>query len=99
MEFRVGHVTARCPKCDAVSFEEELRPGGPSRYRCASCHSEVSYSELILQIGKLSASRSRLRLATVRAPGAKPGEPVSATVTQPVAAFLLRATRSGTSRG
>jgi DNA-directed RNA polymerase subunit RPC12/RpoP len=100
MEFRVGQVTARCPKCEATVFEEAR--GGQSiqsRYRCSGCTNEVTYSELIMQIGKLSAARSRLRLASVRAQSAQPSGPVVATVTHPAAAFLLRATRTDTSRG
>jgi hypothetical protein len=100
MEFRVGQVTARCPGCEATVFEE-ARQGQSfqSRYRCSACNTEVTYAELIVQIGKLSAARSRVRLASVRAPAARASGPLVGTVTHPAAAFLLRATRTDTSRG
>jgi DNA-directed RNA polymerase subunit RPC12/RpoP len=100
MEFRVGQVTARCPSCEATVFDEGRNGQSfQSKYRCARCETEVTYSELIVQIGKLSAARSRLRLASVRAQGARSPDAVVATVTHPAAAFLLRATRTDTSRG
>ena len=96
MEFRVGQVTARCA-CEGTVFDES-REGESiqSRYRCTACGTEVTYSELIMQIGRLSAARSRLRLGSVRAQAARIPDPVVATVTHPAAAFLLRATRTET---
>ena len=100
MEFRVGQVTARCPQCEGTVFDEARGPQSiQSKYRCTRCETEVTYSDLILQIGKQSAARSRLRLASVRAQAARASDPVVATVTHPAAAFLLRATRTDTSRG
>jgi hypothetical protein len=97
MEFRVGQVTARCPSCETTVFDEAREPNSiQSKYRCTQCDTEVTYSELIVQIGKLSARRSRLRLASARAQGARASDPVVATVTHPAAAFLLRSAQTET---
>lgn len=62
MEFKVGQISARCPKCQGSVFEEEGRRGR-TQYSCAACGTEVSYAELIVQIGRQSASRARQRLS------------------------------------
>jgi NAD-dependent SIR2 family protein deacetylase len=71
MEFRVGQITARCEKCEGTVFEEQGRDSqrGQTRFSCARCGSEASYSELILQIGRQSASRSRQRPAAAKPDG------------------------------
>lgn len=69
MEFKVGQITARCAKCQGSVFEEQGRDSlrGQTKFSCAACGSEVSYSELILQIGRQSASRSRPRVVPAKA--------------------------------
>jgi len=64
MEFKVGQITARCAKCQGSVFEEQGRDSqrGQTKFSCAACGSEVTYSELIMQIGRQS-SRARQRLA------------------------------------
>jgi len=68
MEFKVGQITARCAKCQGSVFEELGRDSqrGQSRFSCAGCGAEVSYSELIIQIGRQSASRARQRLVPAK---------------------------------
>jgi len=59
MEFKVGQITARCARCQGSVFEEQGRDAqrGQSKFSCAACGHEVSYSELILQIGRQSRGR------------------------------------------
>ena len=75
MEFKVGHVTARCVACAATVFDEQ-RPGSgrmQSRFRCVRCGVEMSYSEIIVQIGSTSR-RARERTGGARvAEAAIPG--------------------------
>jgi len=68
MEFKVGQITARCARCQGSVFEEQGRDGQrrQTKYSCAGCGAEVSYSELIMQIGRQSATRARQRLAPAK---------------------------------
>lgn len=61
MEFKVGQITARCAKCQGSVFEEQGRDGqrGQTKFSCAACGSEATYSELIMQIGRQSLGRAR----------------------------------------
>ena len=73
MQFRVGSITAKCAKCDCAVFERAGRRVGErpqSIFSCQECKTEVSYSELILQIGRESAKRTRERRAISAAAGA-----------------------------
>ena len=69
MEFRVGDIIAKCSGCGGTLFEPLHRTAssGPhSDFRCASCKTQTSYAELIRQIGKESARRSKERLTGSR---------------------------------
>lgn len=68
MEFKVGQITARCVKCQGSVFEEQGRDSqrGQTKFSCAACGSEASYSDLIMQIGRQSAGRSRQRPASTK---------------------------------
>ena len=71
MQFKVGNITAKCAKCGGAEFEQADRraPGRPqSSFSCAQCSARTNYSELIMQIGKVSARRTKERLSAQRAP-------------------------------
>ena len=91
MQFRVGSITARCAKCECTVFERAGTRVGErpqSTFSCRECKTEVSYSELILQIGKESAKRTRERRAITRQ-GVAP-EPAAAALIQRAPASLRR---------
>jgi hypothetical protein len=67
MRFRVGDIVAKCLKCGGTVFEPsgENLPGRPhSNFRCGQCKAAASYSELMAQIGKESARRTKIRLTS-----------------------------------
>jgi ribosomal protein S27AE len=78
MEFRVGDILAKCPRCGATQFklpDEEL--SGPyMKYFCASCGTSSIYADLIKQIGREHMRRKNERLAPGKqAPSESPAEP------------------------
>jgi hypothetical protein len=90
MEFRVGDIIAKCSGCGGTLFEPLHRnaSSGPhSDFCCASCKRQTSYSELIRQIGKESARRSRERLTGWRQ---RTPEAARAGGTSAVPALILR---------
>ena len=71
MQFKVGNVSAKCAKCGGAEFQQldrrtSARP--QSNFSCAGCGVRTSYSELIMQIGRESARRTKARLSAQRAP-------------------------------
>src|ERR1051326_2664880 len=96
MEFRVGQITARCVRCEGTVFDEQRREGrrGQTMFCCAGCKAVMSYSDVIAQIGQQASSRSRERLAFIRA--TTPEKPVAAGTiigTSTVPAFIMRGTK------
>jgi hypothetical protein len=90
MEFRVGDIIAKCSGCGGTLFEPLHRnaSSGPhSDFRCASCKTQTSYSELIRQIGKEAARRSKERLTGSRK---RVAEAARAGGTSVVPALILR---------
>ncbi len=90
MEFRVGDIIAKCSGCGGTLFEPLHRnaSSGPhSDFCCASCKRQTSYSELIRQIGKESARRSKERLTGSRK---RTAETTRAGSTSTVPALILR---------
>ncbi len=90
MEFRVGDIIAKCSGCGGTLFEPLHRnaSSGPhSDFCCASCKMQTSYAELIRQIGKQAARRSKERLTGSRKRGP---EATPAGGTSAVPALILR---------
>lgn len=52
MQFKVGGMEARCPKCNATDFEflDGARSRSPSTFRCTSCGATTTYTTLLDQI-------------------------------------------------
>lgn len=88
MEFRVGDIIAKCAGCGGTLFEPLHRNASSSPHSdfcCASCKTQTSYSELIRQIGKETARRSKERLT-----GSRKRTPEAAGGTSVVPALILR---------
>lgn len=68
MEFRVGHITAKCPHCGGMDFRQpDNEYSGPQmNYVCAKCGQSTRYAKLIAQIGREAMRQRRERLATER---------------------------------
>ena|SRR5918912_847193 len=97
MEFRVGDIVAKCPRCGASEFklpDEEL--SGPyMKYFCASCGTSSVYAELIKQIGREHMRRKTERLAPGKTAPASTGtasasDSDSEPASRPAPQFLSR---------
>jgi len=69
MEFRVGRISAKCPKCGASQFKiPHAEQSGPRmNYVCAACGQMQQYAKLIMQIGRQVMQQRRERLSGERA--------------------------------
>ena len=69
MEFRVGQISAKCPKCGATKFKipREEHSGPRMNYECTVCGQPTQYARLITQIGKASLEKRKSRLSGERA--------------------------------
>jgi predicted nucleic-acid-binding Zn-ribbon protein len=69
MEFRVGQISAKCPKCGATQFQipREEHSGPRMNYVCVACGQASQYSKLISQIGRLALQKRKERLSGERA--------------------------------
>jgi hypothetical protein len=59
MHIDVGGVSAKCFVCGSNDFESlRARPGEPSdKLTCTDCCAEVSYDDLLSQIGRIAIAR------------------------------------------
>jgi len=64
MEFRIGHIVAKC-RCGSTQFRipEDEHSGPYMNYLCSSCGSPSQYSKLVTQIGREVLRLRRERLA------------------------------------
>ena len=69
MEFRIGQISAKCPKCGATQFKipREEHSGPRMNYVCAECGQASQYSKLISQIGRHALQQRKERLSGGRA--------------------------------
>ena len=69
MEFRVGSISARCPKCGASKFKipREEHSGPRMHYECTGCGQATQYAKLITQIGREALAQRKVRLSGERA--------------------------------
>ena len=69
MEFRIGRISAKCPKCGATQFKipREEHSGPRMNYVCAGCGQTSQYSKLVSQIGRQVLQQRKERLTGGRA--------------------------------
>ncbi len=69
MEFRVGQISAKCPKCGATRFKipREEHSGPRMHYACEACGQQTQYAKLITQIGRAALDQRKHRLSGERA--------------------------------
>ena len=69
MEFRVGQISAKCPKCGATQFKipVEEHYGPRMNYQCAGCGQGTEYAKLVRQIGREVIAQRNVRLSGERA--------------------------------
>ena len=69
MEFRVGSISAKCPKCGATKFKipRDEHSGPRMNYECEICGQPTQYAKLITQIGREAMAQRRVRLSGDRA--------------------------------
>jgi transposase-like protein len=69
MEFRIGQISAKCPKCGATQFKipREEHSGPRMNYLCAGCGEASQYSKLMTQIGRQVLQQRKERLSGGRA--------------------------------
>ena len=69
MEFRVGSISAKCPKCGATKFKipRNEHSGPRMNYECEICGQATQYAKLITQIGRESMQKRKDRLSGERA--------------------------------
>jgi len=75
MEFRVGHISAKCPKCGATQFKiPRAEDSGPRmNYECTGCGQATQYAKLITQIGREVMQQRKQRLSGERADRVRAG--------------------------
>ena len=75
MEFRVGQISAKCPKCEATQFKipREEYSGPRMSYECAGCGHATEYAKLVKQIGRQVMARRSVRLSGERADRVRSG--------------------------
>jgi hypothetical protein len=74
LTFNMGHLTARCPRCDGTDFTT-AQPGAPLRFTtkllCRACGAEVVHGNLIAQLAQDAVQHSRaMTIARARRQGA-----------------------------
>jgi DNA-directed RNA polymerase subunit RPC12/RpoP len=69
MEFRIGQISAKCPKCGATQFKipRDEHSGPRMNYQCAACGQASQYSKLMYQIGRAVLQQRKDRLSGERA--------------------------------
>ena len=69
MEFRVGSISAKCPKCGATKFKipRDEHSGPRMNYECEVCGQPTQYAKLITQIGREVMQKRKDRLSGERA--------------------------------
>ena len=69
MEFRIGRISAKCPKCGATQFKipGDEHSGPRMNYICAACGQSSQYSKLVSQIGRQVLRQRKERLTGERA--------------------------------
>ena len=69
MEFRVGSISAKCPKCGASKFNipPDEHSGPRMHYECTGCGQSTQYAKLITQIGREVMAQRKERLSGERA--------------------------------
>ena len=69
MEFRVGQISAKCPKCGATKFKipRDEHSGPRMNYECGGCGQPTQYAKLITQIGREVMAQRKVRLSGERA--------------------------------
>lgn len=69
MEFRIGRISAKCPKCGSSQFKipRDEQSGPRMNYVCAGCGQTSQYSKLVSQIGRQVLQQRRERLTSGRA--------------------------------
>ena len=74
MQFRVGQISAKCPKCGASQFKiPDAEHSGPRmNYVCAECGQQSQYAKLIHQIGRQVMQQRKQRLSGERAERSAP---------------------------
>ncbi len=75
MEFRVGQISAKCPKCGATQFQipREEHSGPRMTYQCAGCGQGTEYAKLVRQIGRQVITQRNVRLSGERADRVRSG--------------------------
>ena len=75
MEFRVGRISAKCPKCAATQFKIPVdeHSGPRMNYQCAACGQAVQYAKLVTQIGRDLMTQRNARLSGERADRVRSG--------------------------
>lgn len=69
MEFRVGSISAKCPKCGATKFKipRDEHSGPRMNYECGACGQPTQYAKLVTQIGRAVMAQRKVRLSGARA--------------------------------
>lgn len=75
MEFRVGRISAKCPKCGATRFTipPDEHSGPYMNYQCADCGQATQYARLVMQIGREVMAQRSARLSGERADRVRDG--------------------------
>ena len=75
MKFRVGQISAKCPKCGATEFKiaQEEHSGPLMLYQCAGCGQGTEYAKLVKQIGREVMAQRTVRLSGERADRVRSG--------------------------
>ena len=75
MEFRIGQISAKCPKCGATQFKipREEHSGPRMNYLCAVCGQASQYAKLIMQIGREVLQQRKTRLSGERSDRVRSG--------------------------
>jgi len=69
MEFRVGSISAKCPKCGATKFKipRDEHSGPRMNYECEIFGQPTQYAKLVTQIGREVMAQRKVRLSGERA--------------------------------
>lgn len=75
MEFRVGQISAKCPKCGATQFKipRDEHSGPRMNYVCSDCGQASEYAKLVAQIGRAAVQQRKERLSGERADRVRAG--------------------------
>jgi len=75
MRFRVGQISAKCPKCGTSEFNipQEEHSGPLMLYQCAGCGQGTEYAKLVRQIGREVIAQRNVRLSGERADRVRSG--------------------------